>query len=259
MSILFKAKTTHGIIIKVLIEILHNNFKKASFKINNDGISSIMYDTNKTRMINIVLEKSKFNYYKFDNDEDFDIGFNIDQLNKMIRTVKKNDSVALYIYKDKPYELYIDIENNDSKNKRSTIRINTFLQKNIVAAPLTGYENAININSNDFQKICKEFSAISNVITITNKGFILKFSANNEGICTRETTFGNNEDDEEEFDEYTEEFDSDSLIRITKIASLNNNKNLQIFIHKDRPILFKTVFDIGEILIFIKCRKMIKN
>ena len=61
MSVLFKARTNEGYVIKVLSELLQNNIKTGCFEINKQGMFFRMVDTHKSLCVDITLhEKTLF-------------------------------------------------------------------------------------------------------------------------------------------------------------------------------------------------------
>lgn len=263
---IFKAKTLEGFYFKILVEILHNNFKNTSLKINKKGIFVTMFDKEKTRLINICLNSDKFNIYKFNYDEEEKImGINLDNLNKMVKSIKKNDSITLYMRDDDIDKLIICIETKENRSKKSEVKINVFSQENICPEIPTDYYNTINIESVDFQKVCKELAGISSIINISSQNFSIVFAADDSGIFSRKTTLGITEDSDDDDDDndddnrvYSEDFFSNSLVRITKIASLSNK--MQICISETDPIMFKSnIGSIGCIQIFVKSKKEIER
>lgn len=262
MTIIFKAKTHNAYTIKILAELLQNNVKTACFEIDSNGISLCMMDHHRTILIHLYLESENFTIYKFKSSEKLFLGINLNHFHKMLKSIKKKDSMQLFIDNNYPNDLGIKVipkENN--RITTSFVKIQG-IQTLDIDMP-TGYGKPIIVPSSDYQKMCKDMAQIGNVINIVAKNYHIKFRCNAGGIMKRNVEFGeigDSEDDEEEKDtvEYSQEFDTDQLSRITKISGLAGN--IQIYPTKGLPLLFKSAIgSLGKISIYIKSKDLINK
>ena len=67
--IIFQARISEGYILKILGELLQNNIKTAYFKVDENGIGLCMMDSNRTILIDLLLEANNFSIYKFKGSE----------------------------------------------------------------------------------------------------------------------------------------------------------------------------------------------
>lgn len=260
---IFRAKTLHGYSFKILFELLQNNFKTGCFRINKKGLFLRMTDSNRKILVDVSLDYDKFNFYKFSNENELIIGFSLDQIHKLMKAVRKKDSIVLYISRDNPNKLSIKVIPNENTKKRTTeFGIGIQTSQNVDISLPEDYDKFIMINSNEFQKACKEITSLSpNIKVIINK-FIIKFFADGGNVYDKETSFGENnesdidsDDNEDISEDFDQNFDSDQLLRISKISGLCTY--MQIFPKKDNPLLFKSnVGQIGQISIFIKSKEL---
>ena len=260
MTIIFKAKTNNAYIIKILAELLQNNIKTACFEIDKLGIELCMMDHHRTILIQVSLKSEKFNLYKFKSEEKLFLGINLNHFHKMLKSIKKKDSVCLFINDDAPNDLGIKVipkENN--RITTSFIKIQE-IQTIDIDIP-EGYGKPIIVPSSEYQKMCKDMSHIGNNINVVSKNFHIKFICNAGGVMKRHVEFGDtedSEDEENELDEYNQHFDTDQLSRITKISGLSSNLN--IYSQNGSPLLFKsTVGCLGDISIYIKSKDLIEK
>lgn len=261
----FKCKTGEAYKIKVLAELLVNNLKTGGFQISEDSITLRSFDNPKTTLVDMVLwTKDKFMAPKYNHDEStFQMGLNLNHFHKMLKSIKKKDSLQLFIKSDKPTELKIKtIPKENTRITTSSINIQNIqiLQNDLP----TGYGNNIIVPSTEFQKMCKDLGNIgSNTIRVSSKGHRISFSADNDGILSRKVEFGDvdnvDSDSEEEKDEveYNGTFSMDQISRIIKITGLSTT--MQIFPGTaDLPIAFKSnIGSLGEITIYIKSEELI--
>jgi hypothetical protein len=171
----------------------------------------------------------------------------------MLKTVKKKDSIELYIDDEDITDLYIKVvpkENN--KTSTSTVKIQT-IQNLDIDIP-SGYDRPISVPSADFQKLIKELNNLNKVIKITAKYSFIQFSCDTSGVYTKTVGFGEDDDKEEVI--FEEDFSTEQLCKITKFAGLSNN----IQIYPGHPLLFKSkVGNLGTIEVFIKSKQELET
>jgi proliferating cell nuclear antigen PCNA len=260
MTIIFKAKTHEGYSLKILAELLQNNIKTGCFEIDEKGIHLRMMDHHRTILIDLDLDADSFSVYKFKNKEGkLFVGINMTHFHKMLKTIKKRDSVQLFIDNTTPNDLGIKVipkENN--RVTTSFIKIQT-IQNLDIDLPCD-YGKPVLVPSGEFQKMCKGLTHISNTTRISSKGFLIRFSSDAGGVMKRSTEFGETEDSENEVEEqkyvtseYEDDFETEQLSKITKIAGLSNT--LQIYPKTDNPLLFRTtVSSLGKLSIYLKSK-----
>jgi hypothetical protein len=175
----------------------------------------------------------------------------------MLKTVKKKDSLELLIYANQPTDLRINVVPKEN-NRVTTSYVKIQNTQNIAIDLPDEYDKPIIVDSSEFQKMCRGLSNISNITRVMVKKSVIIFSTDAGGVMKRSTQFGEiDEDDDEKDDEYrySEDFNTEQLIKITKISALN--KNMQVYVKNDNPILFRSlVGNIGKISIYVKSKKM---
>lgn len=257
MSVIFKAKTTEGYAIKVLAELLQNNLKTACFEVDEKGIKLRMMDHHRTILIDIDLESDNFSIYKFNSSEKLFLGINLCHFHKMLKTIKKRDSIQFFIVEDSPNDLGIKVIPKEN-NRITTSYIKIQNIQNLEIDLPVGYGKPIIVPSGEFQKMCKGLTHISNTTHITSKGSLIRFSSDAGGVMKRYTEFGETEDMDEELKidnnyDYEEEFNTEQLSKITKISGFSNI--LQIFPKSTKPLLLRTnIGNLGKISIFLKSK-----
>jgi len=262
MTIIFKAKTREGYVLKVLAELLQNNIKTACFEVDERGIRLRMMDHHRTILVDLELDGDSFSVYKFRSSETLFLGINLSHLHEMLKSIKKRDSIQLFIDDSSPTDLGIKVipkENN--RVTTSFVKIQN-IQNLDIDLP-ENYSKPVIVPSGEFQKMCKGLTHISNLTHIIAKGFLIRFSSDAGGVMKRSTEFGETEDsdddDEEEKDddepEYSEDFDTEQLTRITKLAGLSST--MQIYPKSENPLLFRsTVGSLGKISIYLKSKSI---
>ena len=260
-SVLFKCKTGEAYQIKVLAELLTNNLKNGCFNLKEEGIFLRMFDQPRKTLVDLELNSENFSLYKYknNNNERNCMGLNLNHFHKMLKSIKKKDSLQLIIENDTPNLLSIrTIPKENTRTTTSTIKIQNI--QNLESELPTGYEKPIIVPSSDFQKMCKELSSIGSTnINVVAKDFYIDFIADADDILKRAVRLGeseNNNSDSESDDCYKATFTTDQFSRISKISGLSNT--IQIFYgNKNLPLLFRSsIGNLGKISLYIKSKEI---
>jgi proliferating cell nuclear antigen PCNA len=254
MTVIFRAKTKDGYILKVLSELLQNNIRIACLEIKKTGIQMRMMDSHRHVMIDLELFADRFNIYELMKDDMY-VGVNLTHFYKMIKSVKKKDALMLSIDDNNPDNLILTIfprENN--RITKSHVKIKTM--QHIMVSPPTGYSNPVIIPSGEYQRTLKDMNSITgSSININMKKYSLTMSCWDE-VYSREVLFGEFDDDTQEY--YRDAFNMEQFLRTIKISGFS--KNIQIFSGaKNRPLLISSqIGDLGKIDIYMKSIEQIR-
>lgn len=265
MPVKFKCKTGEAYQIKVLAELLTNNLKTGCFEVCGDGIVLRMFDHHRKTLVDLRLLGENFSLYKFRFKEKFCMGLNLNHFHRMLKSIKKKDSLQLFIDTANPHELGIrTIPKENTRVTTSGIKIQEI--QNLDIETPTGYGKPVIVPSSEFQKMCKDLSSIGSInINVRAKDFHIEFIADADGILKRKVAFGENEDSDdddlvdEKSTEYYATFTTDQLSRITKLAGLSNT--MQIFPANSKlPLLFRSsVGSLGKISIYVKSKELVEE
>ena len=257
MTIIFKAKSQEAYCIKILAELLANNIKTACFVIDENGITLRMMDHHRTILIDLDLKAENFTIYKF-NSKKIHLGINLNHLHKLIKSVKKKDTLELFIDDKNPNDLAIKVIPKEN-NRISTSYLKIQTVQNLDIDIPTGYTKPVIVSSSEFQKMSKDMSNIGTTMKVTSKNFQIVFHCNAGGILKRTVQFGEEEPDEDTTDtssEYCQDFLTEQLCRITKLSGLSNNMQ----IYPGKPLMFRSnVGSLGKISIYIKSKEQIES
>lgn len=261
MTVIFKAKTTDAFGIKILAELLQNNIKIACFKVNEEGIKLTMMDSHQTVLIDLSMESENFTIYKFKSKEPLYLGINLNHFHQMLKSIKKKDSLQLFINDEAPNDLGIKVI--PKENTRVTTSFVTIQQiQNLDIDIPNSYGKPIIVPSTDYQKMIKDMAGIGKTINIIARNFHVQFGCNAGGIMKRKVDFGesndSDSDEENENIEYNKEFDTEQLSRIIKIAGLGSN--IKIYPKTENPLMFRTnIGNLGFISIYIKSKDLMEK
>lgn len=254
----FYCKTHEAYIFKNLMELLQHNVKIGCFEISQTGIRLRMMDANRRMLFDIRLEAYRFQLYTFTDERPvLYVGVNMNHMYKLLRTIKKKDSLHMFIYDHDMTNLNLEIV---PKEKSPPLTLSCIKIQNIQNLEIVlpeGYEKWLLISSNGFSKMCKEMVTISNMMVVNIYQHYVRFCCNVGHIYSREVSLGETDADSDESKSpilYMEEFDTEIFSRITKISGLHCN--LHIYFAHDLPLMLRTeIGNIGTMSIYIKSRK----
>jgi len=251
---LFFLKTQDGHCFKVLSELLQNNMKNICWNLSEDGITMQTMDLQKHILFDMKLEANNFQTFKYNFDEkNKQIGLTLKYMHSMLKTMKKKDTIELFINRANENTLGIRIVPKDT-NKVTTSYIKIHMIQNIIVDSPEGYKKSLLIQTNDFQKMCKSMNIIGNNIHVTSGNTYFKFVCSMDNIYTKEVVFGEIEDD---LDTYEDIFDIEQLLKITKMSGLN--KNFHLYFSPKLPLYLKVnVMELGVLNIYIKSKRQIE-
>ena len=268
MSKLFSLKTKDGYTFKVLVELIQKYIKDACFIVDKTGISLTGIDTktrNGTKLICVDLPRTNFTKYKCE-DETFYMGLNMIHFYKILKCIKKKDTLELYVNKNEPLRLYIQkLQVGDDEDKATIHNINITQVRPHKREPPLDYKDPIITTSKEFQKL-KSLNKISNIMNVKSKGGRIEFLCDKEDVYSGCVPFGeiysdDDENYEQEEGEYNQNFDSQNIIDLVKLSSTSNN--IQIYAScsdTDLPLRFKmNAGSLGTVDVYIKSREKIKG
>lgn len=247
-NLIFRAKTTSAFTIKTLSEVLQNILTDVCFEFTNDGIFLRTVDNKEPPelMINLHLDRKQF--FPYNCERSFNVGVTLQHLYKLLKSVKKKDSIELFIDENNTENLGICTVTETGQKSYSYIKIQR-VQKLSSPVP-SGYDNYHLIKTSGFQKLCKDISSISSKVKVYGKGEYLSFASKFDKVYTRVVPFGELDMNSQE-EEYEDYFHTKSLTQLIKIAGLHTN--MHIYTKQDLPLCISVpVGDLGTIEVYLK-------
>jgi proliferating cell nuclear antigen len=167
-NLVLEVKTIQVSPFKTLIESLKDILADVNIEFNEEGMKIITMDSTQTILVHLKLESSNFEYYYCKNK--IFVGVNMNNLFKIIKTLTINDSLTFFMEEADENTLGISIVNGD-KNRKTTIKFK-LIDLDIVnfKAPSTKFESILTMPSDEFNKICRDMSALTDVIEIKSVG-----------------------------------------------------------------------------------------
>ena len=261
VNYLFRAKTkeSDAFVIKVLGELISNVVKWAPFTVNEKGISLNQRDERNEQWIDVFLNKENFHVFKCEQPINFLV--NSMTFYKMLKTIKKKDTINIFITADDPLRLGITVEQATEKNKVTTyIKISYNRPEDIqLGNELLSYSKPLIISSKEFQKM-KILHAISKEIKLFSNNGELKFLCDAGEIYSRELIINTDDDDETDSlpNNYEQTYNTQCITQLTKCAGQSGN-TVHLFIQRELPLKIRMrAGNLGEMIIYIKSKEMLE-
>jgi proliferating cell nuclear antigen len=246
---ILEIKTVQASAFRILIEALKEILTDANFECDETGIKMIAMDSSRTVLVHLKLQADKFESYLC--TEKKVLGISMINLFRVIKTMNNNDTLTLFLEREKDSVLGIKIENSE-KNTTSTFHLNLMdLHVDNIQIPSVEFESVITMPSTDFQKIIRDMHNYADLIDIKSVDDHLIFSCKGD-FCSQETIIGEtqmgmNFAKNKKPDEIIQgEFALKHLVLFGKCTNLCNS--IQMFLKNDYPLVIKyTVASLGEI------------
>ena len=246
---IFNIKTVQTGAIRILIESLKEILNDANFTIDKNGIKLVATDSTCNVLVHMKLIADKFEYFLC--NKKINIGLNLSNFYKLIKTMSNNDTLTLFMEKNDENQLGIKIH-NDEKNSQTTYKLNLLdIENKELNIPAAEFDSELTFPSNDFQKIIRDMINISDKIDVKSIGNKLVLSCNGD-FASQETVLGETDNGVQfsscKSSEYPIQglYSLKYLILFTKCTNLCNIIN--IYIKNDYPLIIKyNIASIGDI------------
>lgn len=225
----FSATTSDAHIIKSLVEVLQNILREVCFVFDENGISLETADEKKPWNLMVDLKLRNINFNEFHCKKKLNVGINLQHLYKLLKNIKKKDTIHLFIDKKDTSQLNITITSPTGPSVTSFVQI---LKLSVMESiSFTNYVHPIHIDTSAFQKMCKYMKSIASSTKIYTKGSFIRFSADIPNMYGHNVPFGTL-DDKSNDQEYESSYNTNTLNQIIKISGLNNKMQVHIPLEK---------------------------
>ncbi len=203
---LFYAEAVKGYTLKVMIDSLALSMSRTVFKASKNGF--FHRNTDEPEHILFDVKFSRKNFRPYVCREEVIFSFNLKHLQKMVRNVKKKDSIIMFITKKDPDKLYLAIRPSGSTYGHSSRLETVFITIARIKDPdqpvnlpeiyIDSEGNEVNvysfpmvIDSADFQKIKKMTTGVGKTMLVEmQKNNYISFSGDNGELYGTKLEFG---------------------------------------------------------------------
>lgn len=214
------------------------------------GIKITTLDSAKTIFIDVKLDSKQFSKFVC-KKKNIDLGINLVQFHKLIKSLDKDDILSMYINEDDRQNLIIKVSNPEKKYE-TTFKLKLMeINKKRYDFPDSKFEAAITFETGEFHRICREMSHIAEYIEIKCTRKTITYSC--KGDCSeRSTTFYTADDTgvKIRFTKNSPEiiqgiFELRNLILFSKYSNLCGD--IQIFMNNNYPLCINyTIATLGR-------------
>lgn len=178
---IFNIQTVQASAFRILIESLKDILTDCNFIIDSSGIKLIATDNSHNVLIHMKLLSENFDYYHCSNKTS--IGINMTNMFKLIKTMGNNDILTLFLEKNNPNQLGIQM-NNKEKSLQTVYKLNLLdINGENIDIPDATFETALTLPSSDFQKIVRDMLNIGELIEIKSVGSELILNCQGDFAC----------------------------------------------------------------------------
>lgn len=174
---MFECTLTSGDLFRKIVAALSDLVEQGNFMVDSNMISFQGMDSSHVSLVALQLTESGFEGYRCDHDQCLGIQFSA--LNKILKCMTAKDSLSIQARDDGDVVSFI-FESPDSKRYSNfELKLNDIDQEQL-GIPQTEYATTIKMPSAEFQRICRDLSAIGDTVTISVTKDGVKFSVNGD-------------------------------------------------------------------------------
>lgn len=257
---IFKVKSEDGLALRVLSEYFANLLTFPPFQVNDKGIFVRAVNKQGEVLVDAQMPRSSFPIFKCAKPIYF--GVNATHFYRLLRPIKKKDTVSLFIREQLPMQLGICVEQGDKPGDRVTtyIQIN-YIQPDEIELPEGYDDNPIIETSKRFQRLKMLHTIGPNIWATVIGGKRIRFTVNGKNLFSREVTIGETSDDDnddENTPSYTLTYPTNHITQLTKCAGQSGN--VQIFQNEELPLFIQMrLGSLATLSIYIKSKELIEQ
>lgn len=241
-------QTVQSSVIKTLCDVLKETLNDVNFIFDETGMRLMAMDGAHVALVHLRLHGDRFETYKC--NEKIQVGLNMNNLFKLTKTITNMDIITFFIKNDNRHEFGMKIENAD-KNTSTVFNLKMLdIDEDELRIPNIQLDSVITMQSNDFQRMCRDMMNISDIIEITSDNNQLKLSCNGD-FASQETIIGEanhglrctTNSEEPVVGRYSLKY----INLFTKSTNLSNL--LEIYLKPNFPLMLKyNVANLGDIM-----------
>ena len=174
---MFECTLPNGELFKKIVAALSDLVEQGNFMVDSNMISFQGMDSSHVSLVSLQLTESGFEGYRCDNDQCLGIQFS--SLNKILKCMTSKDSLSIQASNDGDIINFIFESNDQKRFSNFELKLNDIDQEQL-GIPETDYATTIKMPSQEFQRICRDLSAIGDTVTISATKEGVKFSVNGD-------------------------------------------------------------------------------
>jgi proliferating cell nuclear antigen len=220
------------------------------------GIKIVAMDKTQTLLVNVKLFANKFDEFKVKRKV-HDIGINLNQLYKSLKSLQKDDSLTLSINEDDKDWLLLKIK-NDKKRYVTLDKIKLMdINKSKYDIPPTEFDVVITLDTEEFHTICKEMNQVQDVVDIHCTKNVLTFTSTGDSTEKIKSYYPNDNGISINFSKDSKSEVIQGIFELKYLVMFTNKSQhlcpkIQLFMKNDYPLFVRfTVATLGKLLFCI--------
>jgi proliferating cell nuclear antigen len=244
-------KTVQSNAFKTLFEVLKEILHDVNISFDKDGMKIMTIDGSHVVLVHLRLDAQNFEVYECETP--MNVGVNMSNLHKLLKVAGNQDTIVMSISESDASDMSIRLENADKKTT-TTFRLKLMdVDAETLSMPPIEFDSIITLPSVYFQRMCKDMSNISDVVTIRSTRDSLVVSCKGD-FASQETVIkdstaadGSAIDVQSHTDETVEGTYMLKYMNLFNKAS-NLSNTLEMFMRKSYPLIMKyNVANLGEL------------
>ncbi|KAF1354970.1 proliferating cell nuclear antigen, N-terminal domain-containing protein [Delphinella strobiligena] len=170
---MLEARLEQANLLKKVVDAIKDLVQDCNFDCNDSGVALQAMDNSHVALVSMMLKSESFSPFRCDRN--IALGINLTSLQKVLRAAQPNDILTLKA-EDSPDVVNIVFESSDSDRiSEYDIKLMDIDQEHL-GIPETEYAASIEMPAAEFQRICRDLSALSESVAIecTKEGVSFK-------------------------------------------------------------------------------------
>ena len=172
---MFEAILTQGQLLRKIVESIKDLVSEVNIEASPTGLSlQAMYSAH-VSLVSLSLNESGFESYRC--DKPITLGINLSDLSKILKMSQNDDVITLRALEQNSY-LTILFDNKKTE-KSAEFQLNLLqLESESLGIPDTEYPSYIKMSSSEFVRLCKELTAMTDMVRVEVEGKTAVFTYN---------------------------------------------------------------------------------
>lgn len=160
---MFQASISKSLTFKKIIEAIRELVVDVNFEVNEDGLALQAMDASHVALVSFLLKAEKFEDFECHKPQIF--GVNIGNLAKILKCAENDDRITIRAESGSTKLTFIFEGKQDEKISQFNLNLMS-LDTEHLGIPDHDYSAVINLKSDEFSRICRELSQISDTLTV---------------------------------------------------------------------------------------------
>jgi len=174
---MFECTLANGDLFRKIVSALSELVEQGNFMVDGNKIEFQGMDSSHVSLVSMQLTESGFEQYRCDND--VVLGIQFSALSKILKCMTSKDSLSIQAQNDGDVVNFIFESMDQKRYSNFELKLNDIDQEQL-GIPDTEYDTVIEMPATEFQRICRDLSAIGDTVTISATKQGVKFSVSGD-------------------------------------------------------------------------------